>query len=86
MFVWCRMEGMTGSEPIDDTIGLYGSGLTFAWCCRLSAPDGPTGYRCSDVVPGWLPSWHMTLTGDWWARVRLDVANANGRARLQQSP
>lgn len=42
-----------------------------------------SGIDITATVPGELVSWHQTMTGDWWAKVRIEVGNRTGRARME---
>jgi hypothetical protein len=41
-----------------------------------------SGIDISATVPGVLVSWHQTITGDWWAKVRIEVTNRGQRAQM----
>jgi hypothetical protein len=41
-----------------------------------------SGIDITATVPGELLSWHQTMTGDWWAKVRIEVTNRRGRDRM----
>lgn len=41
-----------------------------------------SGIDVTATVPGELLSWHQTMTGDWWAKVRIEVTNRLERDRM----
>jgi hypothetical protein len=41
-----------------------------------------SGIDITATVAGELLSWHQAMTGDWWAKVHLEVSNRTGRARM----
>lgn len=54
---------------------------------RVTSADVPLRVRASGIdttltVAGEITSWHQTLTGDWWAQTRFEVANRAERARM----
>lgn len=49
---------------------------------QLRAGERKSGIDITATVPGELLSWHQTMTGDWWAKVRIEVTNRRGRDRM----
>jgi hypothetical protein len=68
MAVWVQLQGVFPPAQF----GLNGVPLRV----RQSSID------ITATVAGELLSWHQTMTGDWWAKVRIEVTNRRGRDRM----